>query len=92
MEILYNFKKYDTPKFGIFNITTDEYTSKGWGLKQEKYKIIGEDDETFVYELLESGHGEWVGDKVIQKKYILPIGVHKSRFVKWTSGQLSIFD
>ena len=91
MDILYNFIRYDSPKFGIFSITTSEYQN-GWVSKEVEYKIIGEDDNSYVTHLLQSGHGEWVGDIVIRKEYILPIGIHKSRLVKWVPGQLSIFD
>ena len=84
MSPLYNYKAYDLPKKAVFNITTDEYKLPGgWVQKQEEYIIIGETEDDFVYELRESGHGEWAGDKVIQINYILPLGIHKSRFVKW---------
>lgn len=87
MKVLYNYKPYQFPMTGLFNITTDVYDN-GWKLSQEKKLIIGEDDDSYVYQLLNSGHGEWVGEKVIQHKYILPIGIHKSRLVKWVAGQL----
>jgi hypothetical protein len=63
----------------------------GWKQKHEAYTIIGETDLHFIYRLQESGHGEWVGDKVIQHQYILPIGIHKSRLVKWMDQQLTLF-
>ena len=92
MYILYNFKKYDIPKRGVFSITTDEYVN-GWVCREEENLIIGETDDTFVTRLLKTGHGEWVGDVVIQTKYILPVGIHKSRLIKWLAGvQLTLFD
>lgn len=85
------FRAYESPKFGIFSITTDKYGSDGWICKHEKYKIIGEYNETYVTRLVKSVQGEWIDDKVVKRTYILPIGIHKSRLIKWTSGQLSIF-
>jgi hypothetical protein len=90
---LYGFIKYDLPKFGVFNIDTNEYKLPGgWIQKETEFKIIGETEDTFVTRLQEGGHGEWVGDVVIEEKYVLPIGIHKTRFVRWIPGQLSIFD
>ena len=93
MDTLYNFKRYAFPKFGLFNIDTNQYRyPEGWVQKKSEYKIIGETDDCFVYKLIESGHGEWLGDNVIELKYILPIGIHKTRLVRWKEGQLTIFD
>lgn len=84
MEILYNYKPYTIPRSGFFLVETGEYRlPKGWIQKAVKETIIGETDNDFVTELIESGYGEWVGDKVIQHQYILPIGYHKSRLFKW---------
>jgi hypothetical protein len=93
MEILYDFKRYPAPRSGVFQITTDEYGPDGWVLKEEVYTIIGETDDIFVSRLEESGHGEWIGEEVVQREYILPIGIHKSRLVTWLPHvQLSLFD
>ena len=94
MDILYDFRKYDTPRFGVFKVHTGEYgiNPTGWIDKDVKMKIIGEAGDNFIEYLKEGGHGEWIGTVVTQKKYILPIGPHKSRLVRWIDGQLSIFD
>lgn len=85
MKILYNFIKYDTPKIGVFSVETGEYKALiGWVKKEEEASIIGETDNSYVTRLLESQHGEWVGNKVVQHKYILPIGIHKSRLIRWS--------
>jgi hypothetical protein len=92
MEILYNYKAYDTPKKGVFNVETGEYKLPiGWLQKEVECIIIGETDLHYVEELLPSSHGEWVGDVVVEHKYILPIGLHKSRLVKWIDSQLCLF-
>ncbi len=92
METLCNFQSYPYPKKGLFNITTDEYKfPDGWVLKREIEIIIGETDDTYVNKLIESEHGEWVGNTVVKHKYILPIGIHKSRFIEWQESQLSLF-
>lgn len=89
--ILYNYVPYEQAKKGVFSITTDEYKLPGgWVLKEEERIIIGETDDCFVEKLLESGHGEWIGDKVVQLNYTLPVGIHKSRFVKWLPTQIEI--
>jgi hypothetical protein len=92
MKPLFEFKAFDQPKLGVFRVETGEYTLPvGWVKKEEEITIIGETDDSFVYKLVPSGHGEWgVGDTVVQHNYILPIGVHKSRFVRWNS-QLNLF-
>jgi hypothetical protein len=92
VDILYDFKKYENPKKGIFRIETGDYKLPGgWVQKEETYIIIGETELWFIYRLQESGYGEWIGDKVIQHEYVLPVGIHKSRFVKWTDCQLALF-
>jgi len=87
------FKKYNTPKFGLFRIDTNEYSlSEGWIQAENQFKIIGETDDCYVTRLQESVCGEWVGDVVVEKKCTIPIGVHKTRLARWIPGQLSIFD
>lgn len=83
---------YEFPKKGIFKITTNEYRfPEGWVCKEEEYEIIGETDYGYVYKLIESGYDEWVGNKIIQHSYTLPIYIHKSRFVRWATTQLALF-
>lgn len=77
---LYNFHAYEFPKKGMFN---------GIG-KQEEHLIIGECDDLYVERLLNSGHG--IGDEVIEQKYILPIGLHKSRLINWSAPELDVLD
>ena len=92
VNVLYDFKKYENPKKGVFRIDTNEYKLPGgWVQKEETHTIIGETKLWFIYRLQASGHGEWVGDKVVQWEYILPIGIHKSRLVKWEDYQLELF-
>ena len=90
---MYNFKKYPKPKKGIFRVlkTDANYLDNGWETQLQEYTIIGEDNTGYVYKLKESTQGEWVGNKVIKKTYILPIGLHKSSFIKWSTYQLTLF-
>ncbi|MEO7176734.1 MAG: hypothetical protein ABIV51_12510 [Saprospiraceae bacterium] len=91
MKPLYNYKPYPSPKIGIFSVDTNKYQfPEGWVQRHERAVIIGEDDSCFVHRLKKSGHGEWVGEKVIKYKYILPIGYHKTRLVRWETGQLEL--
>jgi hypothetical protein len=92
MEIKYNYQPYELPKQGVFKIDDNIYGPNGWGYIESERLILGETKDHFVYELLATTQGEWVGDKVIYESFILPIGVHKSRFIKWsTNFQLSLF-
>lgn len=90
---MYNFKKYSKPKKGIFRVlkTDGNYLDNGWETELLQYTIIGEDSTAYVYKLKESTQGKWVGNKVIKKTYILPIGLHKSNFIKWNTNQLTLF-
>ncbi len=71
---------YEAPRFGIFRISTDHYTmANGWSNKLEKAKIIGEDEDTYITELLPEDDGT-----------MLPLGIHRSRLERWTDGQLEL--
>jgi len=80
--ILYNFVKYDVPRKAIYEQDTNKYKN-GWVQKEVETTVIGEAKQTYVERLLESSSGEWVGDKVVTKEFILPLGFHKSRLVRW---------
>lgn len=84
--ILHNYKSYDKLKKGLFSVPKidGKYSlSDGWENVEEEVSIIGEDDDTYVYKLLPTIEGKWVGKKVIHEEFLLPIGIHKSRLVKW---------
>jgi hypothetical protein len=92
MNILYNYKPFINPKLGVFEVDSGVYKfPNGWIQNIEEKLIIGEADGMYVYKLYESGHGEWIEDKVIQKTYIMPLGINKSRLLNWKSNQLSLF-
>ena len=84
--------EYGIPRKGVFSVTTDEYRfPEGWVEKEEEGIIIGETDDCYVKRLINSGHGEWVDGQVIQRSYIVHVGYHKSRFVRWESTQIELF-
>jgi len=90
--VMPDYKAYDCPRKGIFNITTSEYRlPKGWVLKPTEHTIIGETDEHFITRLSTLEYGEWIGEEVVQRSEIVPIGVHKTRFVRWIDTQLVLF-
>ena len=95
LKTLYNYIAYDCPRRGIFSVmkNPNEYKMpNGWVQVEVERIIIGEDDDCYVEQLLKTERGEWVGEVVVEKKYILPIGLHKSRLVRWIGGdQLSLF-
>lgn len=81
MDIIHDYKAYSSPRHGEFRITTNNYKlPEGWGTKLEKFQIIGEDDDCYIYELRQISEG------------VLPMGVHKTRLHRWCGGQLSLFD
>jgi len=89
METLYNYRAFDCPRRGIFSVmkNPNQYTLPGGWLHEDvEYTIIGETDDSYVTKIINSGHGEWVGDIVVEKKYRLPIGLHKTRFIQWING------
>jgi hypothetical protein len=90
----YEFQKYSSPKVGVFFLNTDsgKYCLKnGWQTSNIEKTIIGETKDSYVTELMRSENGFWIGDKVVKEKIIIPHGIHKSRLVNWTVGQLTIF-
>lgn len=91
--ILYDYKPYSFARRGIFCIEKEpaKYTVNGWAKVEKEYLVIGETDDTYVTRLMKSTHGEWVGDVVVKRRFTLPIGIHKTRLVKWVNGQLSLF-
>ena len=92
MKIEYGFIEYPEPKTGVFRIDTNQYQLPiGWIQREEEHLIIGECPDSYVYILLRSKQGEWIGEVVIEREFILPIGIHKSRFVKWVPTQLTMF-
>lgn len=93
MKVLYGYKPYQNPRKGVFRISTDEYKlPEGWVTRNDEVVIIGETNDSFVQEIRDYEEGKWVGNKVVRRKYLLPIGIHKSRLVKWITGQLELFD
>jgi hypothetical protein len=83
--ILYDFNPYRYPRKGLFSVSKSHYTA------QEVSIIIGETDDTYVTRLKESKQGYWEGDKVVQERFVLPIGIHKTRLIQWTEGQLQLY-
>lgn len=93
--ILYGYVQYTTPRVGLFAITGDKYElATGWQRIEKSLVIIGEDSTAYVEKLVETGHGEWVGETIVQYKYTLPVGVHKSRLIRWLDEpiQLTMFN
>lgn len=92
--VLYGFEPFDFPRVGLFSLEknpTEFCIEKGWLTDLKEETIIGETPDTYVTRLLNCETGEWVGDRVIKRKYTLPVGIHKSRWCSWTAGQLPLF-
>jgi hypothetical protein len=91
----HHYKEYDQPRIGLFRVEKHpaEYDLKngGWVTVEEKILIIGEDDHNYVEEIIHSSVGIWRGDKVINCKYTIRVGPHKSRLIRWLPNQLQLF-
>lgn len=94
LPILYDYYPYDQPRKGLFSLNKKdgEYIfPDGWEVEEKEVTIIGETNLFYVYKLSPSEQGRWVGDKVIVEKFVIPHGINKLRFIKWTTGQLELF-
>ena len=93
LPVLFNFRPYRKERIGVFlieKIPAEYIIPDGWVREEAEATIIGETDDSYVYKLKPSEHNEWVGKEIATIKYILPLGIHKSRFVKWHSAQLQL--
>jgi hypothetical protein len=88
MAVIHNteYIPYKYPKFGLFEIGTQEYDAvKGWITEQQTLKIIGETQDNYIERLIESG--EYTIVKGLPgPKHMTAIGPHKTRLIKWVSG------
>jgi hypothetical protein len=94
LKIVHGFRPYEKEKKGLFRVLKPEggYSfPEGWETQVEEITIIGEDRIAYAYRLQQAEQGTWVGNKVITKKFMLPIGVHKSRLIEWITPQLKLF-
>lgn len=100
MKIENNFKPYSQPKKALYNQTGYEYILDpitglfGWSQIQVEVQVIGEDDTCFITELKKYINCD-TSDNDYGKTTLLPIGFHKSRFIKWIpvpGQQLLLFD
>ena len=89
--IIYEFIPYEFPRLAeySFDINVYEYP-KGWLTEPKQVLVIGEAKDSYTTELKSSSHGEW-DEKRILLKYILPLGFHKSRLIRWVDTQLTLF-
>jgi hypothetical protein len=94
MKVAWPIVLYPYPQKGIFRVPrpSGEYKIPEGLLQDEKeFIIIGEDDHCYIQEIKEFECGYYEGDVVVKKKSLLPMGVHKSRLVRWTTNvQLTI--
>jgi hypothetical protein len=92
----HNYKPYAASKKAIYSQTGDEYGidektgALCWNSIEIETVVIGEDDLTYVTELLQSSISD-TRDKDYGKSFLFPIGFHKSRLLKWIPIQLELF-
>lgn len=90
----HNYIQYETPKAGVFKIydDTNEYIpGAGWKQVEKEIQIIGEDKTNYIEKIIYSSIGVWRNEKVINCRYTIRVGPHKSRLVKWIPNQLKLF-
>lgn len=95
LRIVHGFKMYSTPLKGIFRCEKPDgkyLLPGGWEKVMKEYLIIGETKTSYVSRLIPSETGYWVGNRRWTEKYILPVGIHKSRLVRWVTAQLRLFE
>lgn len=80
MKILYNYKPFDQPRIGLFH-TEDETNNI------KEFKIIGKYDTGYATQL--KPYSDKLGS---DPTMLLPIGLHKSRLIRWKTNQLELFD
>lgn len=89
--ILYEYIAYEFPRLAEYRQETNVYEFPyGWITEAKQVLVIGETDTSFVTKLKHSEHGE-CDEKRILYKYILPMGFHKTRFIRWFDTQLTFF-
>lgn len=89
-----NFVRYEVPKQGIFLVPDEqkEYCIiNGWPTKKVVLTIIGEDNHSYVTELIQGEIGYWQGDNVEYQKTYTTKGLHKTRLIRWLPTQLNLF-
>lgn len=94
LEIRGPYTPYEASKIGVFRVETGEYDlhGAGWIQVEEDSLIIGESEDCYINRLLETSDSWWEGDKIVTTpNYLVPFGIHKSRFVRWKTTQLSLF-
>lgn len=94
MEIIdKTYKAYDFPKNGLFKVGDGGYDQKlGWTQIQVVHKIIGENDLWYIYRFIESEtYYPTPNFTPLKIDFLSPIGIHKTRLVKWLDTQLELF-
>lgn len=83
---------YETPVVGLFKVT-GEYDQKNfnWYTQQKEAEIIGEDKDSYIYRFSIGEWGEYEGETVVQKRYLICHGFHKSLLLEWKQNQLNLF-
>lgn len=76
------FKRYDTPKKGVFAVHTGEY-KEGWVNAEQEFTIIGEDSISYVHRTQPLTYEIWERYTLVKKTLEIPIGIHKARLVRW---------
>lgn len=89
LPIIGEFKAFEIPKKCIYNLDANKYLlGTGWLQVEKETTVIGEDRDSYIEELRPVSDPNKYSNK---KKYLLPLGFHKSRLIRWLPTQIEMF-
>lgn len=89
LPIIGEFEAYEFPKKAIYNLDANEYVlGIGWLQVEKETTVIGEDKDCYIEELRPVSEPTKFSNKI---KFLLPIGFHKSRLIRWLPTQIEMF-
>ena len=83
---------YPSPQICVYHHDTNKFGRQGWIMSEEKVTVIGENDEILITRLIPHRCCDSYKWEEYGKTKVIAIGVHKSRFVRWESNQLQLFN
>ena len=82
---------YKQHREGLFSIHSGKWGVNGWEDVEEVHAIIGETRDHYITKIIESSIPYWDEMGRYEAHSCTPIGIHKSRFIRWMDTQLSLF-
>lgn len=84
---------YPHKKDGLFSIHSGEWdkVNNQWENVETAHTIIGETADIYITRFSDSSTPYWDEMGRYEASYCLPLGIHKSRLIRWKETQLSLF-